>query len=61
MLERCGRIGEGAEMVSEIFSGICNSDHYLYPGAEAALHCGCSSGVASGRVFLEILSERAAT
>ena len=46
---------------SEIFSGICNSDHYLYPGAEAALHCGCSSGVASGRVFLEILSERAAT
>ncbi len=41
-------------MVSEIFSGICNSDHYLYPGAEAALHCGCSSGVASGRVFLEI-------
>ena len=46
--------------VSEIFSGICNSDHYLYPGAEAALHCGCSSGVASGGVFLEILSERAA-
>ena len=57
----CGRLREGAEMVSEIFSGICNSDHYLYPGAEAALHCGCSSGVASGRVFLEILSERAAT
>ena len=47
-------------MVSEIFSGICNSDHYLYPGAEATLHCGCSSGVASGGVFLEILSERAA-
>ena len=46
--------------VSEIFSGICNSDHYLYPGAEATLHCGCSSGVASGGVFLEILSERAA-
>ena len=47
-------------MVSEIFPGVCSAGHNFYPGAEAALYCGCHCGAGSGRRFLEILPERTA-
>ena len=60
VLERCGRVFGYSKMVSEIFPGVCGSGYYIHTGSETALYCGCGSGSGAGRVFLEILPERAA-
>ena len=60
VLERCGRVFGYSKMVSEIFHGVCGSGYYIHTGSETALYCGCGSGSGAGRVFLEILPERAA-
>ena len=47
-------------MVSEIFSDICNSDHYLYQVLKQHYIVDAAAALLLVEFFLEILSERAA-